>query len=104
MRRSLERASLCGMAVLPLVAPAAAALAPHLQRAAELKAIIGDPAVVHRFGADRPIEKIEWIGPDHYRVSGGKCHLDVAIKDVAESAPMAGGRRLALAPSDLVCE
>ena len=92
------------LAILVLVVPAAAALAPHEQRAAELKAVISDSGIIGRFGANRPIEKVEWIKPDQYRVSGGRCHLDVTIKDAQEPAPMAGGRRFVLVLSALVCE
>lgn len=73
--------------------PASAALPPHYQRIAELKAVLADPGVGAAFGIDAPIERVEYVKADLYRVSGGGCRLDVAIVDLPTPDDVAGGRR-----------
>jgi hypothetical protein len=63
-----------GAAALAAV-PAQAALAPHYQRQAELRAVIAHPAITRAFGSD-PIDRVEYLRADLYRVSAGRCRLD----------------------------
>ncbi|HEX8239789.1 MAG TPA: hypothetical protein VF574_08640 [Allosphingosinicella sp.] len=78
-----------------LAAPAAAALPPQYQRAAELKAVVADARVADAF-AGAPIERVEYVRPDLYRVSARGCRLDVAIVDLPTPAGVAGPRRFAV--------
>lgn len=70
-----------------------AALAPNYQRIAELRAILDDPSVSDAFTIDQPIERIEIVKTDLYRVTAGACHIDVAIVDVPDKEPRAGPRQ-----------
>jgi len=94
-------------ALLPLLlalsaAPAPAALAPHYQRLAELNAVLGHAGVVSAFEGI-PIDRIEIVGPDRYRVTGGRCRLDVAIVGLPVPSGMAGARRFEVRPGRKVC-
>ena len=84
-------------------APASAALPPNYQRVAELKAVLADPRVGGAFPIDAPIERVEYVRPDLYRVSGGRCRLDVAIVDLPTPPDVAGGRRFAVRPGRMAC-
>ena len=83
--------------------PASAALPPNYQRVAELKAVLADPKVGSAFPMDAPIERVEYVRPDRYRVSGGRCHLDVAIFDLPTPPGVVGGRRFGVRPGRMVC-
>jgi hypothetical protein len=63
-----------GAAMLAAV-PAAAMVPVNMQRRAELRAVIDLPALL-TLGA---IDRIERIAPDLWRVSAGRCHIDVRI-------------------------
>lgn len=97
------RTLLCLVLALGAAAPAAAALPPHYQRAAELKAVVADPRIAAAFGIDAPIQRVEYVRPDLYRVSAGRCHLDVAIVDLPTPRNVSGGRRFAVRPGRKVC-
>jgi hypothetical protein len=99
--RTSSRLLLLGAAALPAV-PAAAALAPHYQRQAELRAVIAHPAVTRAFGSD-PIHRVEYLRPDLYRVSAGRCRIDAAIVELPTPRDVAGGRRFDVRPGALVC-
>lgn len=83
--------------------PASAALPPNYQRLAELRAVLADPKVAAAFGMDAPIERVEHVRPDLYRVSAGRCHLDVAIADLPAPPDVAGPRRFETRPGQRVC-
>jgi hypothetical protein len=100
MRTSFCLVSLSAAALAAL--PAAAALAPNHQRQAELRAVISHPGVTRAFGSD-PIERVEYLRPDLYRVSAGRCRLDAAIVELPTPADVAGGRRFDVRPGALVC-
>jgi len=88
----------------PLLAatPAGSALPPQHQRAAELKAVVADPFVANAFDG-APIERIEFVRTDLYRVSARGCRLDVAILDLPTPADVAGGRRFRVKPGRKTC-
>lgn len=83
-------------------ATAHAALPPQYQRAAELKAVVGDPRVANAFGG-APIERVEHVRTDLYRVSAGACRLDVAIVGLPTPPGVAGARRFGVKPGRKVC-
>ncbi|HET9638688.1 MAG TPA: hypothetical protein VFP12_05740 [Allosphingosinicella sp.] len=95
---------LFALAVPALAAvPVSAALPPNYQRVAELKAVLADPKVGGAFPMEAPIERVEYVRPDLYRVSGGRCRLDVAIVDLPTPPGVVGGRRFAVRPGSLAC-
>lgn len=85
--------------------PALAALPPQYQRQKELQAIIADDAVVDAFGFEG-IGGVEFVEPDLYRVTGGKCTLEVRIVNVPNShgEGWAGPREFALEVGKPVCK
>ena len=83
-------------------APASAALAPQHQRAAELRAVIADPVVGSAFGGV-PIERVEFVRRDLYRVSARGCRVDVAIVDLPTPPDVTGGRRFAVRAGRKAC-
>jgi hypothetical protein len=99
--RSLLHLFALGGAALAAV-PAAAALAPQYQRAAEFRAVAADGHIANAFGG-APIERIEYVRRDLYRVSAGACRLDVAIVDLPAPPDVAGARRFAVKAGRKVC-
>lgn len=71
---------------------AQAALAPNYQRIAELRAILDDPSIDDAFKSE-PIDRIEILNTDTYRVTAGGCHVDVAIVDVPDKEQSVGPRQ-----------
>jgi hypothetical protein len=83
-------------------APAMAALPPQYQRLAELRAILDDSRVVGAFS--RPIDKIERIAEDLYRLTAGTCTMDVAIKDNPSRVNVVGPRSFLIDPAQMACK
>jgi hypothetical protein len=81
------------LALAAIASIAEGALPPNAQRVREFTAILQDEAVTGAFPVTRPIERIEHVGPDRYRVSGGGCHIDVAIVGLPMPRGMIGARR-----------
>lgn len=90
------------LALLSASLPAGAALPPQYQRVAEIKAILDNAAVVGAFSG-RPIDRVEWVAPDQYRVTAGGCVLDVAIVGKPLPPGMVGARRFDVEPGTLDC-
>ncbi len=82
--------------------PAVAALPPQYQRAAELRAVID--ATVDVLGIEHPIERIELVEPDLYRVTSGPCQVDARIVDKPQASGMVGPRQFEVQPGNLVCQ
>jgi len=82
--------------------PAAAALAPNYQRLAELQRILEHPGVAAALGGT-PIDRIEYVRPDVYRVTAGRCVLPVAIVGLPMPANMVGARRFEVRPGRANC-
>jgi hypothetical protein len=80
--------------------PAAAALAPNYQRIVELQAVLALREVA-ALGA--PVDRVEWVGVDRYRVSGGGCRIEVAIIDLPTPRDRVGGRRFEARPGRKSC-
>ena len=99
---------------LPLALLAAAAAAPSggeaapvelppiYQRLAELRAIAEQPAIAAAF-VDTPIERIEYVRVDLYRVTAGRCHLEVEIVGLPVPDGVVGGRRFEVKAGERVC-
>lgn len=63
------------MTMLLAAVPAEAVVPLHYQRRNELRRIIDHPA----FNGFGPIDRIELIAPDTWRVSSGRCWIDVRM-------------------------
>jgi hypothetical protein len=91
-------------AALTLTAfPAPAALAPNYQRLVELQAVLEHPGVIGAFGGMEPIDRIEYAGPDLYRVTAGRCRLDVRIVGLPMPRGMVGARHFEARPGRKMC-
>lgn len=95
-------AALACAAALSAGAAAWAALPPAYQRAAEFKAIAESATVAGAFDG-APIEKIEFLEEDLYRVTAGRCHLDVAIVSKPLDEGLVGPRQFEIRPGHVVC-
>lgn len=84
-------------------APAAAELPPHYQRVAELKAVLENSGVAAAFGINQLIDRVEYVRRDLYRVTAGRCHIDVAIVGQPTPPGVSGGRRFDVRPGRRVC-
>lgn len=83
--------------------PAVAALPPNHQRLAELRAVLAHPDVARAFGTNQPIDGIEHLRTDLYRVTAGRCHVDVAIVSLPTPRDVVGPRRFEARPGEKVC-
>jgi hypothetical protein len=97
------RLAACCLAAAIAAAPAQAALAPNYQRLAELRAVLDHPGLITAFGTMEPIDRIDHAGPDLYRVTAGRCHVDVRIIDLPMPRGMVGARRFEARPGRRVC-
>jgi hypothetical protein len=97
MRLCLRLAVLAAAAQAAM--PASAALPPNYQRLAELRAVLAHPA----FGSMQPIDRIAYVGQDLYRVTAGRCHVDVRIVDLPTPRGMVGARRFEARPGRRIC-
>ena len=94
---------LAGAIALTLAAaPAAAALAPNYQRLAELNAALNDSGVAAAFGMT-PIDRVEYLSPDLYRATAGRCHVDVRIVGLPMPRNMVGARRFETRAGRRIC-
>ena len=93
-------AALCAAASAAV--PAIAALPPQHQRAAELRALLAHSGVVGAFDG-APIDRIEYVRRDLYRVTAGRCHVDVAIVSLPTRRDVVGPRRFEARPGQRVC-
>ncbi len=100
--RNLPHLVALGAAFLAAL-PAKAALPPNYQRLAELRAVLAHPGVAAAFDMDQPIDRIEHVRRDLYRVTAGRCHVDVAIVDLPAPSDEAGPRRFEARPGEKVC-
>lgn len=82
--------------------PAQAALPPWHQRAAELRAVMNAPGLVDALG-NALIERVEYVRPDLYRVSAGRCHVDARIVGLPMPRGVVGGRRFEVRLGRRIC-
>ena len=86
---------------------AQAALPPQYQRLREIQAILDDARIMRAFDLLHPIDRIERVEHDLYRVNGGGCSMDISIKDdpsVHHPDGWTGRRAFILDPGPLVCK
>lgn len=94
--------TLATLAALMPAGPVFAALAPHYQRAEEIRAILAETYVVDAFDG-AAIDKVEYIETDLYRVTAGSCWLDVAIADKQPASGLLGPRQIEVKPGAPSC-
>lgn len=82
---------------------AQAALAPNYQRLAEMRAILDSPAIAETFDVRRPLQRIEYLGPDRYRATGGGCQLDLELMEKPLPQGMVGARQFSVRARKVVC-
>ena len=95
---SIRSVLLCAAAAAGV--PASAALPPNYQRLAELRAVLAHPQVA-RMGPS--VDRIEYVKSDLYRVTAGRCRMDVAIVGLPMPRDMVGARRFEARPGRNVC-
>jgi hypothetical protein len=83
---------------------ASAALPPYWQRKAEIDAITDSSDVARRLERHGPIDAIERVGDDRYRVRAGGCSLEVFVVDDTSGEQMPGPRKFKLQMGKLVCK
>ncbi|MGO4727524.1 MULTISPECIES: hypothetical protein [unclassified Inquilinus] len=102
--RFRRRTAAGGAAAILLVAAMAgaqAALPPYWQRAAEIQAILDNGDVARKLD-EAPIDRIERVGDDLYRIQAGTCALDIRV--VGESRSDPGPRKFRLEIGDPACK
>ena len=72
MRKAI---GICVGTAMLAAGPAAAMVPVNLQQRGHLRAIIDLPALVDFF----PIDRIELIAPHTWRLTAGRCHVDVRM-------------------------
>jgi hypothetical protein len=82
-------------------AGAQAALPPYWQRVVEIQAILDEGDVARKLD-HAPIDRIERVGEDLYRVQAGTCTLDIRV--VGESRSDPGPRKFHLELGDPACK
>ena len=100
MRSTIILTALC--CALASASPAAAALAPNYQRLAELRAVLQHPGVNAAL-QDSVVDRVEYVRTDLYRVSAGRCHVDVAIVGIPLPRGVVGARNFDFRPGRRVC-
>ncbi|HJQ58417.1 MAG TPA: hypothetical protein VJ890_16025 [Vineibacter sp.] len=86
------------------IAGAEAALPPYWQRAQEVRDIVASQDVYEKV-RQSPIDRIERVGNDLYRIEAGKCRLEVRIVDLPDSQPpgFVGPRRFRIVAGEPDC-
>lgn len=91
---------LAGLALALLAAlPAAAMVPPHIQQRNQLRMLIDLPALARFF----PIDRIELVRPDLWRVTAGRCHIDVRLVPRARTGRGLLPPRIDLQPGRRIC-
>ena len=80
MKRACASGAAIALILAGAAAPAAAMVPPIFQRLGELRSILDLRGLPTTF--DAPIERIELIAPRLYRVTAGRCHVDVQLVEV----------------------
>lgn len=88
-----------GIGMLLAALPAAAMVPPRIQQRNQLRSLIDLPALADFF----PIDRIELVQPNIWRVTAGRCHIDV--RRVARQRTGRGllPPRIELVPGRRVC-
>jgi hypothetical protein len=89
--------------VLSGTVTAMAALPPFWQRKAEIQAILDSQEIADKL-QPRPIDAIEYIEDDHYRVRSDTCVLDVLIVDDKSTPGIVGPRKFKLELGKSTCK
>ena len=79
--------------------PAAAMVPPHIQQRNQLRSLIDLPALASFF----PVDRIELVRPDLWRVTAGRCHIDVRLVPRQRTGRGLLPPRIELQPGRRVC-
>jgi hypothetical protein len=102
-RNNMKQAHALAAICLLSSTSAHAALAPEWQRLAEFSKIVSSPELVDNFPNRAPVDRIERIADDLYRVTAGTCSMDIRIVDKPVRDDVAGPRRFELAYGKAAC-
>ena len=80
MTAGIGRGAALAMAMAGTAMPATAMVPPVFQRLVELRNVIEVPNLAASLGV--PIDRIELVAPRLYRVTAGRCHVDVRMVEV----------------------
>ncbi|MCR5856864.1 hypothetical protein [Mesorhizobium sp. J428] len=95
-----RRTLVLGIAGIAWATAAQAALPPQFQRAKELTAVVDAAAGVLGI---RPIESVQRLDIDLYRVQTETCVLDVRIDDLPTQPGLVGPRKFKAVPGEPDC-
>ena len=98
MMRTMLKLSGFGLALLAAL-PAAAMVPPHIQQRNQLRTLIDLPALASFF----PVDRLELVRPDLWRVTAGRCHIDVRMVPYQRTGRGLLPPRIALEPGRRVC-
>lgn len=87
------------LAAMLAAVPAWGAVPVHMERRNQLRQVIGHQAL-NGFG---PIDRVELVGPATWRVTAGRCHIDVRMVPVGRDTGLSP-RRLEARPGRQVCQ
>lgn len=99
----MQRLPIILMSVLMSTLPSLAALPPHIQRQAEIDAVLR--AAVEILGIGQPVDAISFIETDRYEVRSGDCTMVVRILDAPGQHPpgRVGPREFTVLPEAPKC-
>ena len=80
MTARIARSAAMAMMLAGMELPASAMVSPAFQRLAELQAVTGLPGLATALGI--PVDRIELVAPRLYRVTAGRCHVDVRLVEI----------------------
>jgi hypothetical protein len=96
--------ALACLACLAVSVPASAALAPEYQRIREFEAILTNFEVLDALENGEPIDRIEHVSRDLYRVTAGNCSVEVMLADDPRADPeVAGPRQFVMQVGEAEC-
>ena len=87
-----------GLALLTVL-PAAAMVPPHIQQRNQLRQLLDLPELARFF----PVDRIELVRPDLWRVTAGRCHIDLRLVPRARTGRGLLPPRIALEPGRRIC-
>ena len=88
-----------GLGLILAALPAAAMVPAHIQQRNQLRSLIDLPELARFF----PVDRIELVRPDLWRVTAGRCHIDVRLVPRARTGRGLLPPRIALEPGRRIC-
>jgi hypothetical protein len=104
MLNGMVRSATVFVALCSAAGIAAAALPPQAEREVEMQAILHSSDVRRALDTRQPIDAIEAVGDDLYRVRAGRCRVTVRVADDKRAPDIPGPRRFVLKIVRRSCE